>query len=142
MNLYEKSLKTLELPQVLDLLEHEAVSEEAKRKVREIVPSANADEVHRRLTETTAAKNMMAVKGSPSFSGVKDVRGFVGRADMGGMLNPRELLDIAACSARNECVALLRRRYTGQIGHRPSVLGAAAQQVSGRQNLQFHRQRG
>jgi hypothetical protein len=32
MNLYEKSLKTLELPQVLDLLEHEAVSERSQAK--------------------------------------------------------------------------------------------------------------
>ena len=37
----------------------------------------------------------MAVKGSPSFSGVRDVRGALARADMGGVLNTRELLSVA-----------------------------------------------
>jgi DNA mismatch repair protein MutS2 len=39
---------------------------------------------------------MMVLRGSPSFSGIRDVRGAVRRADMGGMLNTAELLDIAA----------------------------------------------
>ena len=38
---------------------------------------------------------MMVKRGSPSFSGVKDVRASLSRADMGGTLNIRELMDIA-----------------------------------------------
>ena len=96
MTLYEKSLRTLELPVVLKMLAREAVSEEAKAAALELTPSSDRYEVRYRLEETTAAKKMMVLKGGPSFSGVKDVRSAVRRADMGGMLNTVELLDIAA----------------------------------------------
>lgn len=94
--LYEKSIKTLELPAVLDLLAAEAVSAPAKEKVHTIRPSAGVYEVKSLLGQTTAAKTMMVLKGSPSFGGIKDVRSSLSRAGMGGLLNTRELLDIAA----------------------------------------------
>ena len=93
--LYEKSIKTLELPTVLELLSAEAVSTPAKERVLTLRPADSEYEVRRRLGETTAAKAMMVLKGSPAFSGVKDVRSSLTRAGMGGMLNTRELLDIA-----------------------------------------------
>ncbi len=95
MEQYEKSLKTLELPAVLDLLAAEAVSTAARDSARALRPSGDRAEVEKRLNETSAAATMMVVKGSPSFSGVKDVRASLQRADMGGMLNTRELLEIA-----------------------------------------------
>lgn len=93
--LYEKSVKTLELPAVLELLSAEAVSMPAKEMVLSLRPSDSEYEVKRKLGETTAAKSMMVLKGSPSFSGVRDVRSSLSRANIGGMLNTRELLDIA-----------------------------------------------
>ena len=95
MDFFEKSLTTLELPAVLEMLAAEASSAPAKEKCLALRPSSDAYEVKRRLGETSAAKDMMVVKGGPSFSGVKDVRSSLARADMGGMLNTRELLDIA-----------------------------------------------
>ncbi|MBQ3404047.1 MAG: endonuclease MutS2 [Oscillospiraceae bacterium] len=95
MNLYEKSINTLELPAVLELLAAEAVSPPAKEAAMELRPGNDAWEISRRLSETTAAKNMVVIKGAPALSGIRDVRGSVTRADMGGMLNTRELLDIA-----------------------------------------------
>lgn len=95
MNFYEKSLNTLELPAVLHLLSKEAVSENAKTAALELLPSDDRFEVKRRLEETSSAKTMMVVRGTPSFSGIKDVRPSVSRADLGGALNTRELLDIA-----------------------------------------------
>ena len=95
MDRYEKSLKTLELPAVLELLAQQASGEAAKAACRALTPADNAYEVRRRLEETGAAKEMLAVKGSPGFSGAKDVRGMLARADMSGVLNQRELLDIA-----------------------------------------------
>ncbi|SHH92674.1 DNA mismatch repair protein MutS2 [Sporobacter termitidis DSM 10068] len=96
MTLYEKSLKTLELPAVLQMLAGEAVSGEAKEAALALAPVSDVYEVRYRLEETTAAKKMMTLHGSPSFSGVKDVRSAVRRADISGMLNTVELLDIAA----------------------------------------------
>ena len=105
MSFFEKSLTTLELPAVLTMLAAEAVSEPAKERARELSPSVNETEVRRRLEETTAAKTMMVVRGSPSFSGVKDVRASLARADLGGALNTRELLDIARVL---QCARLVR----------------------------------
>ena len=48
-----------------------------------------------RLAETSAAKEMMVVRGSPSLSGIKDIRPSLSRADLGGSLNTIELLNIA-----------------------------------------------
>ena len=96
MLLSEKSLNTIELPAVLQLLAAEASSETAKELAIKLLPSVNIYEVRRDQSETSAAKTMMATKGSPAFSGTKDVSGSIRRADMGGMLNTSELLDIAA----------------------------------------------
>ena len=99
MEMFEKSLRTLELPAVLEMLAGQAVSEFAQEKARALRPSADGAEVRSRLRETSAAAGMMVVKGSPSFAGLKDVRSALARADMGGMLNTRELLEIAGVLA-------------------------------------------
>ena len=72
MSFFEKSLLTLELPAVLNMLSAEAVSEPAKEMALQLEPSPYEGEVLRRLSETSAAKTMMIVRGSPSFYGVKE----------------------------------------------------------------------
>ena len=105
MRFFDKSLMTLELPAVLEMLAAEAVGDTAKEQARALKPSTEPAEVRRRQEETTAAKTMMVVRGSPSFSGVKDVRPSLARADLGGALNTRELLDIARVL---QCARLVR----------------------------------
>ena len=95
MDFYEKSLNILELPIVLDMLAAEAVTEGGKEACLKLRPSADRLEVKNRLSETSAAKNMMVVRGSPSLSGIKDIRPSLSRADLGGSLNTIELLSIA-----------------------------------------------
>ncbi len=105
MSFSEKSLVTLELPAVLEMLAQQAVGDTAKQAALSLSLSGDRAEVKRRLDETTAAKTMMVVRGSPSFSGVKDVRPSLARADLGGALNTRELLDIARVL---QCARLVR----------------------------------
>ena len=95
MNIFEKSLNTLELPAVLNMLSQEAVSQGAKDEALLIKPSTEPGKVKQLLQETSAAKLMMTVRQSPSFYGVKDVRASLSRAELGGSLNTRELMDIA-----------------------------------------------
>ena len=95
MDFYEKSLNILELPTVLDMLAAEAVTEGGKEACLKLRPSADRLEVKNRLGETSAAKEMMIVRGSPSLSGIKDIRPSLNRADLGGSLNTIELLNIA-----------------------------------------------
>ena len=95
-DLFEKSIHTLELPRVLEKLAEQAVTEEGKDRCLALRPLTDVDDVQRALDETTAAVNMTALRGSPSFSGVRPVGASLQRANMGGALNTRELLDIAA----------------------------------------------
>ena len=78
------------------MLANESVSETAKETALVLHPDDDIHVVKTNLDETSAARKMMILRSSPSFSGVKDIRGILKRADMGGMLNTRELLDIAA----------------------------------------------
>ena len=55
----------------------------------------DAAAVEHLLDETDAAKTRLGLHGSPSFAGVKDVSQALNRADHGGVLNTRELLDVA-----------------------------------------------
>lgn len=93
--LFEKSMRTLELPRVLSMLADQAVSDEAKRRALKLTPETEPEEVLRLLDQTDAAREMIGLRGSPSFYGVKPVGEALDRADRGGGLNTRELLTIA-----------------------------------------------
>ena len=93
--LFDKSIRTLELPRVLQLLSDQAVSAEAKEKALRIRPETETEEVLRLLDQTDAARAMIGLHGAPSFSGVKPVGEALDRADRGGSLNTKELLTIA-----------------------------------------------
>ena len=93
--LFDKSIRTLELPRVLVLLAEQAVSAEAKDRCLRVRPETEPEEVLRLLDQTDAARMMIGLHGSPSFSGVKPVAEALDRADRGGSLNDRELLTIA-----------------------------------------------
>ena len=94
-DLFDKSIRTLELPRVLQLLSDQAVSAEAKARALRVRPETEPEEVLRLLDQTDAARAMIGLHGSPSFSGVKPVAEALDRADRGGSLNTRELLTIA-----------------------------------------------
>ncbi len=95
-DLFEKSIQTLELPRVLELLAEQAATEEGKARCRALRPETGFDDVRRRQEETSAALGMIVLRGTPALGGVKPVAVALQRADMGGALNTRELLDIAA----------------------------------------------
>ena len=93
--LFEKSISTLELPAVLEMLAALAVSDAAKEKCRNLTPVCELEEALHLQAETQSARDRLGLYGSPSFSGVKDVSRALSRADHGGVLNIRELLDVA-----------------------------------------------
>ena len=91
----EKSYSILELPAILQMLAAQTESGMGREAALALQPSVNAEEVRRRLQETNDAARLMTLRGSPSFSGVRDIRPALDRARLGGILNGRELLDIA-----------------------------------------------
>lgn len=94
-DLYVKSLHKLELDQILILLSECAGSDDGKAACLRLVPSSDLEEVQRLLDQTTAASDLCTRKGNPSFAGVKDVSSSLDRANRGGVLHPKELLNIA-----------------------------------------------
>ena len=93
--LYEKSMKKLELDAVLERLAASATSEEAKTRCRALQPLSDAEDIRRLLAQTTAACSMITLKGAPGFQDVREVASSLERADRGGCLTPAELLRIA-----------------------------------------------
>ena len=94
-SLYQKSQNTLEFPRVLELLAEHAVSDSAKALARSLVPSSDIAEVSLAIEKTSDARRLIGIKGTPSFSGVRDVSASIKRADIGGALNAAELLYVA-----------------------------------------------
>lgn len=91
----EKSVHTLELLRVLEQLADQAVSAEAKSRALKLRPETDLETVSQMQKETSDAKRLIGMFGAPAFAGIRDVKGALQRADMGGSLNLRELLDIA-----------------------------------------------
>lgn len=94
--LYERSFIKLELDQVLMLLASCAGSEEGKTACKQLRPVCDIEDVKVLLAQTTAASDLCTQKGNPSFVGVKNVNISLERADMGGSLQPKELLEIGS----------------------------------------------
>ena len=114
----EKSYHILELPAVLEMLAAQAESELGKDAARSLQPSANTEEVRRRLQETTDAARLMTLRGSPSFSGAKDIRPALERARLGGALNTKELREIAGLA---RCARLCRAYLAEDKSEKTSI---------------------
>lgn len=93
--LYEKSLLKLELDQVLQLLSDCAGSIGGKEACLRVRPTSNLEDVELMLQQTTDASNLCTKKGNPVFGDVTDVSASLERANLGGSLQPKELLRIA-----------------------------------------------
>ena len=93
--LYEKSLRKLELDNVLAQLADCANSEDGKDRCRALLPLDDAEEIRLLQQQTTAACGMIVRKGAPGFHELKPVAASLERADRGGCLTPVELLRIA-----------------------------------------------
>ncbi|MBQ6836722.1 MAG: endonuclease MutS2 [Clostridia bacterium] len=93
--LQKKSLNTIELNKILDMLANEAVSQKAKEMACELEPSPSLYECNRLLEQVDAAVRLMGAYGRPYFAGISDIYDTVRRAEMGGLLNHRELIHVA-----------------------------------------------
>lgn len=94
--LYEKSQIKLELNQVLEQLALCACSRDAKEACRQIKPVSDLYDVKAMQEETSAAVDLCARKGNPSFGDITDVSLWLDRAEKGGCLQPKELLSIGS----------------------------------------------
>ncbi len=91
----DKNHRALELDKILDLVAAETACQDAAELARAIVPAKTAAEARHLLEETDAAFVLMAKFGGPSFRDLKNVANPLRRAQAGGSLGMRELLDVA-----------------------------------------------
>ena len=117
--LFDKSIKTLELPAVLKMLAEQTNSAESREKALAIVPQTDVDDVRRLQDETDAARAMIGLKGSPAFDRIKPVAESLYRADHGGALNTRELLDSCGAPGGSGTTSMTTER------RRPSTISSA-----------------
>ena len=99
----KKSLNSLELPKILNILSSFAYSETAKLLAENLQPCVDIDDVNKALLETTAALEISTLRGYPSFLGLTDISEALSRADLGGTLTIKEILHIGTLArlARN-----------------------------------------
>ncbi len=91
-----KTLNTLEYDKIIEMLVDCTATEGAKARARALMPSDDVDTVIRRQTNTDDAKRLINAKGYPSFSAPDSTTASADRAYKGGILSPRELLDVAS----------------------------------------------
>lgn len=92
----DKHYRALELDKILEMVAEEASSADGAQLARELEPVFTSAEAQWLLEETDAAFVAMAKFGAPSFYGMKNVTNPLRRAQAGGGLGLRELLDIGA----------------------------------------------
>ena len=91
-----KHYRALELDKILEMVAQEASSADGAELARKVEPVHTAAEAQWLLQETDAAFVLMAKYGAPSFYGMKNVVNPLRRAQAGGGLGLKELLDIGA----------------------------------------------
>ena len=123
--LYEKSLRKLELDNVLAQLADCANSEDGKDRCRALLPLDDAEEIRLLQQQTTSACGMIVRKGAPGFHELKPVAASLERADRGGCLTPVELLRIAGVL---RCIRNVKAYYS-EDGE-PTVLDVYFQELS------------
>lgn len=89
-----KHFEALELVSVLEMLENEASSQDAKDSAVSLKPVNDLSQAQFLLSQTEDAFSLIARFGGPSFSGLCNVNNAVSRAAAGGELNTAELLRI------------------------------------------------
>ena len=90
-----KHFEALELPKILERLAGFTACPDASEAALALSPKNEYFEAQSLLDQTEAAHTLIAKFGAPSFGGLKNVQNSLHRAQAGGTLSMRELLDIA-----------------------------------------------
>ena len=92
----KRALKTLEFDKVRDQVASFCTSSLGRAHLDLLEPSIEFEKVVRLLDETDEGLSLLRVRGNVPMGGIFDVRGHARRAQIGGMLSPSELMEIAS----------------------------------------------
>lgn len=91
-----KSYKTLEFDKILNKLADYTASESVKDKILHLEPFGDIEKAKNAQKETSEAVSALLRRGTPPVSlSLKNILGAVKRADIGGVLSPKDLLEIS-----------------------------------------------
>lgn len=119
----QRIYKTLEFDKIINLLVESAESESGKQLTAKILPVNSLDEINRRQEETAEAVSLIRRRGSPSLSGIYNIKNIVKRLEIGAILNTTELLMIghslkAARTLKAYISEELENQYLGAVAYR------------------------
>ncbi|MDI9476297.1 MAG: endonuclease MutS2 [Natronincolaceae bacterium] len=88
----ERSLRVLEYPKIINMLEGKCTSSLGKEKVRDLQPISHLDIIKQLQQETGEAQSILIKFGNVPLSGINDVSQYVRRTEIGSYLDPAQLL--------------------------------------------------
>ncbi|MFA5527126.1 MAG: endonuclease MutS2 [Peptostreptococcales bacterium] len=89
-----KTLKALEYHKIKEMLIEEAVSQMGKEQLSKMMPDIHINRVREKLSETSEASSLLSAKGRAPLNQLYDNRASIYRAEKGGSLIPKQLLEI------------------------------------------------
>ena len=92
----QRALKTLEFDKIRQQVAQYCTSSIGKSAIQELVPETDFEAVVALLEEMDEGLSILRVKGNVPMGGIFDVRPHAKRAQIGGMLSPMELMEIAS----------------------------------------------
>jgi len=92
----ERALRTLEYDKVREQVAKFCTSSLGKSAIEQLIPETDFDRVVELLEEMDEGLSILRIKGNVPMGGIFDVRPQSKRAQIGGMLSPVELMEIAS----------------------------------------------
>lgn len=121
----EKTLRALEFDKIVERLAAHTGFSVGRELALALRPSADRDEVVRRQRMTAEARSLLAQRPSFSTGGARDVRMLAGKAARDGVLEPAELLEVAATLDSADIV----RSFVERLAERAPLLLALVDEI-------------
>ncbi|MGJ9382985.1 endonuclease MutS2 [Salipaludibacillus sp. CF4.18] len=92
----ERVCRILEYDKMKEQLVQHAGSSLGKQRVRELMPSFSYEDISDAQERTYEGAKVVRLRGQAPLGGLRDIRASIKRAEIGGLLNESELLDISS----------------------------------------------
>jgi DNA mismatch repair protein MutS2 len=92
----ERTLQALEFDKIIRKLSDHASSSFGREKIQQLQPTSDIEQARHWQMETFEGYTMIRIKGNVPMGGIRDIRKAVHRSALGGILNTKELLEVAS----------------------------------------------
>lgn len=130
------ALDTLEFRLIKEMVKKYASSTVGKVIIEELVPTSQSDNVQTLLQETEEGMHLLRLKGGVSLAGVYDIRAALERANIAGILNEQECLEIASTIGAGRKIKSLLRQVEKEEIHLFPILKEITEQIVSLEELQ------